>query len=338
MARVNRVIYTDPGGVGWAPVELLARLLAQCLDAELIRLTTRPRIDRVRRSLGELPRRASRQGVCVVLAPQPAHLGSLVTAKYLMSGYSQVAGWVIDSFLDDRIPRMARHHGHFDRLFITDYELVPSWENATGVATSCLPWGSNVLDQPAMGDERQIDILRLGRQPPAWGDDAETAAACDRLGLRFATAPPFDRDPLRGQSALTSAMRSTKYVLAFTNLLSPAAYTHPTRDYVTARWTESLASGAAVAGQPPGSESGRQLLWDQGLLRISATDLSEGLERVREGAAAWTPEHARAVRQRALETLDWRLRIRQIADSMSLSAPRLDDELERWQRAVDDAS
>jgi hypothetical protein len=333
----NRVIYTDPGGRGWAPVELLAELVARCLDAELVRLSTRPRLDRGRRALGLLPRRASSRGVCVVIAPQPAHLGSLITPRYLLSGYDHVAGWVIDSFLDDRIPRLARDHGHFDRLYITDFELVPVWQERTGTPTECLPWGSNVLDQPDLPDHRPVDLLRVGRQPPAWDADEETREACARMGLVFRTSPPITDDAIGSQHALTAAMRESKLTLAFTNLVSPAPYTHGSHDYVTARWTESLASGAAVAGQPPVSESGRRLLWDEGTLRISASDLTEGLERVRTAAREWQPEVSRAIRGRALATLDWRTRIRQLADNMGVSSPRLEAELDRWQRAVDAA-
>lgn len=333
----NRVVYTDPGGRGWAPVELLAELVARCLDAELIRLRTRPRLDRARRSLGILPRRASSRGVCVVIAPQPAHLGSIITPRYLLSGFDQVAGWVIDSFLDDRVPRLARDQGHFDRLFITDFELTDSWASQTGTSTECLPWGSNVVDQPEPTAHRPVDLLRVGRQPPSWDDDEETARLCARMGITFSRPPPLTSDTIRSQHALTAAMRESKFTLAFSNLVSPASYTHRSRDYVTARWTESLASGAAVAGQAPRSESGRRLLWEEGTLAVSATDQVAGLERVRAAAREWRPEMSRSIRRRSLATLDWRLRIDRLARSLNVSSPALDGELERWQRAVDSA-
>lgn len=335
MATINRVVYTDPGGRGWAPVELLAELVARCLDAELVKLPTRPRLDRARRSMGLLPRRASSRGICVVIAPQPAHLGSIITPRYLLSGFDQVAGWVIDSFLDDRIPRLARGRGHFDRIFITDFELTSTWESRTGTPTGCLPWGSNVLDQPAANGDRPVDLLRVGRQPASWDDDEETARLCARMGLTFSRPPPFTADAKRSQHQLRAAMRAAKFTLAFSNLLSPASYTHQSRDYVTARWTDSLAAGAAVAGQPPRSESGRRLLWPEGTVRVSATDQVEGLERLQAAAREWHPEQSKSIRARALATLDWRIRIRDLAHSMDASIPALDAELERWQHAID---
>jgi hypothetical protein len=333
MPRRTRVIYTDPGGRGWATVELLAKLLATCLDAELVTTTTRPRTDRVRRASGQLPRRHG-SGTCVVIAPQPAHLGSLLSAGYLMRGYDRVVGWVIDSFLDDRIPRMAQHRGHFDQLFITDRELVGTWAERTGTQTAWLPFGSDVLGQPAPPGERPTDLLRVGRQPDTWDDDESTREACARLGLSFSSGPPLDPDSQRNQSALTAAMRHSKLTLSFTNLVSPAAYTHPTRDYVTGRWTDALASGAAVAGIPPQCEAGQRVLWDDALVRLESTDRADGLEVIATALREWTPERADAIHLQALKTLDWRLRFRDLVASIDLSSSRLDDELALWEAKV----
>ncbi|KRE97316.1 hypothetical protein ASG76_00880 [Nocardioides sp. Soil774] len=333
MPRPTRVIYTDPGGRGWATVALLADLLAQCLDAELVTTSTRPRRDRVRRAAGQAPRRRG-SGTCVVIAPQPAHLGSLLDATYLLRGYDRVVGWVIDSFLDDRIPRMAQGRGHYDQLFVTDVELVETWASRTGTATEWLPFGSNVLDQPPLPEDRSVDLLRVGRQPESWDDNDRTARAAAELGLTFSAGPPLETDARLNQAALTAAMRQAKLVLAFTNLVSPDVYTHPTRDYVTGRWTDALASGAAVAGVPPRCEAGRRMLWENGLVRLPSTDLDAGLEVVAAAAAAWRPEHAAAIQLQALQTLDWRLRFKVLTDSIELSAPRLDDELARLEDRV----
>ncbi|SFA83224.1 hypothetical protein SAMN05192575_101675 [Nocardioides alpinus] len=334
MSHRTRVIYTDPGGRGWATVELLAQLLAEMVDAELVTVPTRPRLDRARRATGSLPRRRS-SGTCIVIAPQPAHLGSLLRADYLLRGYDRVVGWVIDSFLDDRIPRMAQHRGHYDQLFITDAELVGTWAERTGAETGWLPFGSNVLDQPDLPRERPLDLLRVGRQPPEWEDNKVTAAAASRLGLTFSGGPPLDPDPRLNQAALTTAMRSTKLTLSFTNLVSPAVYTHPTRDYVTGRWTDALGSGAAVAGIAPRCEAGQRLLFDEGLVLLPDTTLDAGLTAVAEAVAAWTPARADAIHLRALRTLDWRLRFAELAASVGLSSARLDDELARWEARID---
>ncbi len=333
MSRRTRVIYTDPGGRGWATVELLAGQLATSLNAELVTMTTRPRVDRVRRAAGQLPRRHG-SGTCIVIAPQPAHLGSLLRADYLLRGFDRVVGWVIDSFLDDRIPRMAKQRGHYDQLFITDLELVQTWIDRTGTATEWLPFGSDVLGQPELSRERPTDLLRVGRQPPTWDNDDATRAACSQLGLTFSAGPPLDPDPQRNQAALTAAMRTAKLTLSFTNLVSPAVYTHPTRDYVTGRWTDALSSGAAVAGIPPRCEAGHRILWEQGLVRLPDTSRESGLEAIAAAIDAWTPNQAAAIHLHALKTLDWRLRFRELTDKIGVSSTKLDDELSLWEAKV----
>lgn len=333
MSRRTRVIYTDPGGRGWAPVELLARLLAHCLDAEFVAYATRPRVDRVKRAMGELPRRRS-SGTCIVIAPQPAHLGSLLTPHHLLRGYDHVVGWVVDSFLDDRIPRMARGQGHYDQLFVTDAELVTTWQNRTDTPTYWLPFGSNVLDQPSAPLDRPIDLLRVGRQPAEWQDDEATAREAAHLGLSFSAGPPILQDAHANQAVLMQAMRSAKHTLSFTNLVSPAEYTHASLDYVTGRWTDALASGAAVAGVPPRCEAGTRLLWDDGLLRLPGTDRAAGLQAVAEAVERWTPSRAQAIHLRALETLDWRVRFQDLVKATGLARGRLDDELSRHAERV----
>lgn len=335
MTRQTRVIYTDPGGRGWAPVELLARLLAECLGAELVTMSTRPRMDRVRRATGALPPRRS-SGTCIVIAPQPAHLGSLLTPRYLLQGYDRVVGWVIDSFLDDRIPRMARQGTHFDQLFITDAELVTTWASSTNTPTHWLPFGSDVLNQPPAPVERSIDLLRVGRQPVDWQDDHATGAEAARLGLRFSAGPAILKDAKANQASLMRAMQSTKFTLSFSNLVSPASYTHASIDYVTGRWTDALASGASVAGIPPVCKAGQELLWDGGLLRLPDTNRSRGLKIVAEAVATWKYESAHAIHLRALETLDWRVRFDELVRVAGIDRGRLDDELARREMRLDE--
>ena len=46
-------------------------------------------------------------------------------------------------------------------------------------------------------------------------------------------------------------LSKTKFALAFSNRANPTMQTHPEREYITGRWTDSLASGSTVAGIPP---------------------------------------------------------------------------------------
>src|SRR5204862_4404704 len=120
------------------PVSHMVRLFATIFDAELLEVPlTRGRARR-RQPLAVAPRRRGR-GTCLVVAAEPRHLLLLLDHEYLLRGHQVVAGWVVDSFWIERIPRGFLRRGHVDRLFVTDEELVDVWQAETGVATSWLP-------------------------------------------------------------------------------------------------------------------------------------------------------------------------------------------------------
>ena len=106
--------------------------------------------------------------------------------------------------------------------------------------------------------ERPCDLLRVGRQPETWSDDDRTAAAARRHALRFEGRPPSIDDPKEAQTLLMRQYASARYVLAFSNTMDPRRYTHTTRAYITGRWTDALACGAAVAGVPA-AQTGREV-------------------------------------------------------------------------------
>lgn len=102
---------------------------------------------------------------------------------------------MIDSFWTDRIARIARHRPHLDHLFITDPNLAEEWRSATGRPVDVLPWGADTLAFPDAAAPRPVDLLRLGRQPAAWGDDNVTAAEAADHGGGFRGAAPGLTDP-----------------------------------------------------------------------------------------------------------------------------------------------
>src|SRR5205823_704098 len=312
-----RVIFGIPRGIGWHPITHMVRLLARLLDAELLEVSVTRGVVRWRQLLAVTPRRRG-GGICVVIAAEPRHLQLLLNHDYLLRGHATVAGWVIDSFWTERIPRAFLCRGHFDRLFVTDRELVEVWQAKTGVATSWLPWGSDVLRLGSGRAERPVDLQRLGRQPPGWDDDEATRIACERLGLRFAGRPPVRRVASDNQRVVMESLGEAKFALAVSNAVSGADYTHPTREYVTARWTDAISSGATVAGVAPRVAAAKDLLQSGTTLELDSTDLEPGLQRIAEAVAAWSPERAAANHRFALERLDWRWRFRELATALGL--------------------
>lgn len=321
------VLYVRPGGSGWGPVDVLARLAARLLEGRLVEVEDRGAASWAQRASVLLPRgRRARGRRLLVLVGNPAALALAARRDLWWPGHESTAAWIVDSFWTDRIAGIARHRPHFDRLFVTDPDLVDEWAALTGRPVDALPWGSDTLAVAADDGPRPVDLLRLGRQPEAWDDDARTAREAQDHGLVFRGRPPSSPDPLQNQEAVRAALAQARLVLAFSNLVSPAPYTHPTRDYLTGRWTDALAAGCRVAGVAP--RSAATLLWPEATLEVSSDSRAEAWPVLAEAAAAWTPERAAGQRRRARRELDWRLRLQRLCTAMGWPLPpALDAEL-----------
>jgi hypothetical protein len=328
-----RLLYCLPPGGGWHPITHMVRLLGELLDTELVVLpVSRPAT--ARRTLAGLgPRRRGRE-TCLVVAAEPRHLNVVVQGDYWRRGYRHTAGWVIDSFWVDRIPHAVRRRRHFDELFVADKEVIGLWEEATGVPVRWLPWGSDALRLGSENSDRPVDLQRLGRQPPGWEDDEATMRACQAAGLRFEGRPPMYEDATANQTALMGDLSRAKFVLAFSNVVSPSPFTHPTRDYLTGRWTDALASGAVVAGIAPKAAAAGELLWPGATLELITTDRPAGLEQIVAAVRGWDPEVVRDNHRHALQHLDWRWRFRELAAALDVESERLDAELDALADAI----
>lgn len=320
------IIYAHPAGQGWATVTLLARLAARLLDADLIEVPRKRPYSRLRAATAALPRRRGR-GHALVIAANPGDLLALATPRHWLAGYAHVSGYVIDSFWDDRIPRLARGRGHFDQLFITDAELVDDWQQTTGTPTHWLPFGTDALSVRDVTGPRPVDLQRIGRQPAPWEDDARVATLCAERGLSFGGRPPFADDPVANQANLAAALRRAKFTLSFSNRVSPAPYTHPTREYLTGRWLDALANGASVAGIAPRCRATDELLWPEALVTLPDTTPEAGLPVIVDAIHRWRPEDPARNQLRSLERLDWRWRLRTIAEVTNRPAPALDADI-----------
>jgi hypothetical protein len=130
------------------------------------------------------------------------------------------------------------------------------------------------------------------------------------------------------------SLSKTKFALAFSNRANPTIQTHPAREYITGRWTDSLASGTTVAGIPPRSETVQSLMWPEALLDLGTVDQTEGLKVIASAVGEWTPERAQLNYVRSLETFDWRWRLNTLADALGIHSPKLDDELARLKSVI----
>lgn len=318
------VIFTHPGGRGWAPLVRLARLASQTLDARLLEYKDTG-YAKALLGRGLLPRLRGGGRRAIVIAPSPAHLNATLEGVPLLSRYEALAAWVIDSFWWERIPRIARKGGRFDFVYVTDADDQDHWAEVTGGVVKVLPWGTDTLrmrPQP-----KTVDLQRLGPQPDDWEDDLVTKSESLKRSLVFEGRPPFEATDLESQIHVDLALARAKFVLAFSNAVHDAAYTHREREYLTARWVDSLANGAVVAGVAPRSAAAETLLWDGTTLDLGGTNRTEGLSRLAGAVGSWTPATAERNRIEARKRLDWRHRIKMIADDLDVKAPTLEREL-----------
>ncbi|MDU7361544.1 MAG: glycosyltransferase [Propionibacteriaceae bacterium] len=307
------LLYLSAAGEGWWPVHSLAALASKLLGARLTVVEDTGVASLPRRLASMLPRRRSSGRRLLILAANPGLLAHAARVSHWFPGYDEVAVWVIDSFWAEHLSRIGRTGRHFDRFFITDKQLIGLWKDLTGKPVHWLPWGTDTLGIEASGD-RPVDLLRLGRQPEAWSDNAATIADAAQLGLRVQGGAPRGATSEENQQILRDAMLSSKCVLAFNNLVSPAKYTHPTRDYVTARWTDSLAAGATVVGAAPSGAA--DLLWPGATVEIDPKDRAAGLATLQGYLKEWEPAVAQSHQAKARRRLDWRWRLQELCEVM----------------------
>lgn len=322
-----QVVYTDPTGVGYHCVYYMARLAAELLGGKLIVLNSRAP-SALAKFGAMLPVGKGSAEVTLLICPSPYHLNSaLLLGGRQRSG--RLVAWVFDSFWPERIPRWVRSSRLFDHVFVTEQEDLGAWRSAVRAPVDWLPWGSDVLNLGSANAARLYDLLRFGRQPAEWDDDAHNARWAQAGGLRFHGRPPMFNDPVENQRELTKLLGYAKFTLAFTNRVSPSVQTHPEREYITGRWTDSLAAGAIVAGIPPRSPSVEALLWPEALLDLHSVDQEESLAVLASAASEWTAARAQLNYVKSLEHLDWRWRFRDVADALQVRSLRLEGELAR---------
>ena len=331
-----QIVYTDHGGEGYHCVLHMARLAAELLNGELVSIPPDfpSRKDKLEGIF--LPRRKG-GATCLLICPLPADLSAILLIPNWRQTFSHIVAWVFDSFWTNWIPPWARHTRIFDHVFVTEGEDLATWRRMIHAPVAWLPWGSDVLNLGSPNLLRPIDLLRFGRQPKEWDDDLENKMACQSSRLEFHGRPQSLSDATDNQRGLMATLSKTKYALAFSNRVSPGTQTHPTREYITGRWTDALAAGATVAGIPPRSESVQSLLWPEAMLDLGTVDRTEGLRVLHSAVEKWSPRQAHFNYARSLECLDWRWRFKTLAEALQIRSPTLEKELARLDQTIGSA-
>jgi len=332
---VNCVLGDD----GWSPIHHLVSLASRLLEAEV--LTVRKDLPSFLEKVSSMLRRRSNQGhsqeSCLLICAGPADLVRLLSIDDWRKRFKFLAAWVIDSFWLDHLPLSTRLSKPFDHFFITSLEDVEQWKKLTGVPTTWLPWGSDALILGSGAPVREWDIIRMGRQPPEWDDDVSNATAARSLGMSYRGRVPGEGlTALQNQDLVMRLYGNSKFLLAFSNAANPARWTHPTKQYLTGRWVDALACGAVVAGVSPRSPGADELLWQGATLELGGVQRQEGLETIAAALRLWTPNSAMRNNVMALKKLDWRWRLKTIADLFSTETRTLSNELRLLSRLIDE--
>jgi hypothetical protein len=323
------IVNCIPEDRGWTPIQHMVSIAAQMLGAQVVVLD-RSAPSRVAKVLSVLNRRDRNSGnePCLMVCPGPGDLTKILRVDGWRRRFGFIAAWIIDSFWTGHISSVFRLSNTFDQLLVTSIEDVEALKSVTGVPTSWLPWGADVLGAGRMTAQREWDITRIGRQPPEWADDHETQTAAERRGIKFRGRPSdAGLTLLQNHHFLMDIYGDTKYVLAFSNSVNPESYTHPTRQYVTGRWVDSLGCGATVAGIRPRSETADELLWAGATLEFPSIRRDEGLEVLETALQHWNPGLAANNHHMALQKLDWRWRFNMLATLFGMNPPALANEL-----------
>ncbi|MGA4670206.1 hypothetical protein ACPCG0_10505 [Propionibacteriaceae bacterium Y1923] len=327
---------TPASSGGWGPVTALAHLVARLWEAQLVEVHPTKDYSLPRKLASMLPRLRGRRGPLLVIAAHPGDLLALADARVLLGRFDQVGAWVIDSFWDERIPRFARERRTIDRVWVTDAELVERYATAMRVPVGWAPWGSDALGWPG-SSARDVDVLRLGRQPAAWNDNEANRALFAERGLSYqGSFPGSQTDGLANQREVIRQLSRAKVVLASSNLASPADYTHRTRDYITARFTDAVTCGVRIAGQFPQVRAA-SLIPEAARVEVDVSTREAGIEAIAAAVGGWTESASLSLHAHALAALDWRHRVREISEELGVETPTLTQELSQLNAAIVEA-
>lgn len=331
-----KIIYFD-NGVGWQPILHMVLLMSEYFDADLqiIKQEEYKHEDSRLKKLAWSLKRYKKGGDCLIIVPSASEIEILFTLdKNWRKKFGKVAVYVIDSFWTDRIPWYSKYFNHIDHYFVTSPEDAASWAEHTKAPVSSIPWGSDVLELGWQKETKDIDLLRLGRQPPDWDDDAVSHAACSKNKIVFHGRPPSVQDPIETHLLTMGIMKRAKFILCFSNAVDSSPYTHPTKEYITGRWTDALASGAVVVGTVPKCINVSNLFWNTATINIQSTSRDVIVDAIKEATLTWSEELATTNKINALSKLDWRWRFKEIANVFEMDVIRLDTELSKIENII----
>ena len=319
---------------GWLPISHMVDLAARLLGAD-VHKTGEIGSTRGGAWRGYL-RNAARGGTqsALFIARNPAEVRAFLELPDFRTPKRLRALWIIDSFRTEDL-LSARLMSQFDVVAYCQAYDSACYTALVRDRALLLPWGTDALGLGSAAATRPYDVMRLGRQPVAWDNDDHTHRLCAARNLTFHGRPPYIAFVEMQRSLVQDWYGKAKFIIAHSNLAAPAPYTHKTKEYITARWTDALAAGAVVAGVQPRRDLDL-LNWPEATLDFAEVDLEHNLDQLQDAAADWTPKVALRNHLGALERLDWRWRFKALCDRLDISAPALEADLSALRARCDD--
>ena len=325
---------------GWIPVKLMVSLCTELFDAPRVELDPKTPFPKIRKILSVFQSRTRNKDKpdALFITARAADIWALYRVPDWKNGYNRIYLWVIDSFHVESIPKSFNRQ-HFDGIFITSGNDLALYKDQVHNNTQFLGWGADVLGKGSSNADRANDILRIGRQPDGWDDDSVTVKAFAQHGINYHGRPqPASVKRGRGCDDAINACVKSKYLIAQSNLVDNSTYTHPTKEYITGRWTDALASGCIVAGvQPKTDYAYAALLWPEATVEFESADLDYGITRLRKELKNWSPALSKLNYLRSLQRLDWRWRLLDIARELNLNFPKLNSSIAELKIKIEQA-
>jgi len=324
----NQLIICDgiSDSEGWLPVKHMISLMSELFESKIIRLPegSLNRLHKIFHILDKTRERNEVDGPNLLFIVPTLFSANKFFSLSKKNQYNKIGIWVIDSFWTNNVPFLASPK-YFDHLFITSGNDVSFYQSKTNISTSFLGWGSDVLRLGGDNRDREIDVLRVGRQPRRFDSDQVNEYKFKLLGLTYQGRPDSTISYI---DLVNKYFLQAKYVLAHSNLADESKYTHPNKEYITARWTDALACGCTIIGQQPKSDYAYQkYFWPESVIDIDSSDNCTDGSHFTDVLKNWSPKTAKKNYMMALKYFDWRWRFKELSDYFCINCQKLDNEL-----------
>lgn len=316
--------------VGWAAIDEFEDLFSHITGAKVVAPRTRPYegpLGRAkRRLLGEfraLGEVLPRGDLLLVLARSPADLNAINSVGGAKKNFRYIAAFIIDSYFIEALSSAAQQYDH---IFCTTEIGADAVRKRFGVSSSVLRQGFDCLKWACSEDQRSIDLIGFGRQPPSYHRAFQARFHTKESSILYLHSPigtTSGGDVWIERPMLLKLLQRSKISLAFHLGVEPSLDRPWDAGFVTSRWFESLASGCIVVGKkPPGAMAEEMFDWENATIELP-DDPTGAIDLIAKIVSDDAFQHR--VRQRNVAEMlrrhDWRYRMRQIYQQFELDLP-----------------